>query len=94
MAVGDVVSDVYATTSVYHYFQPAVGVEIIITFCGGRGTLTYAGLYDGVNQSASSLADNADFSEGFNTKIGINNTNYLLNFANSSNPAYSGIQIK
>ncbi len=94
MAVGDIVSDVFPLSATYQFFQPAVGVEIMITFVGGRGTQTYGGLYDGVTQGYTQLSDAADYNEGQNMKCGINNTNYLMVYASSTYPSYSGIQIK
>jgi hypothetical protein len=94
MATGDIVSGIYTTTSVYHYFQPAAGVEIMILYGGGVGNNAESGIYDGVTQGRVSLSDNADYSEGSTIKIGITNTNYLLSYSNTSPPSYSGIQIK
>ena len=53
-----------------------------------------AGLYNGTNQSDAKLYDQAEFAAGQNTKIGINNTNYLIFHDNAGGPSYSGIQIK
>ncbi len=94
MAAGDIVNGIFTTTSTYHSFVPAASVEIVITFAGGRGTATYAGLYDGVTLGYSHISDAADYSEGHNMKCGITNTNYLVVYANSTWPSYSGIQIK
>ena len=94
MAVGDVVSGIFTTIHVYHTFQPAVGVEIMITFMGGRGTNTYGGIDNSVNYSNARITDSADYSEGFNTKVGITNTNYLTLHSDIIAPSYSGIQIK
>ena len=94
MATGEIVSGIYTTTSVYHYFQPAAGVEIMILYGGGIGTSVESGIYDGVTIGRTNLSDNADYSEGSSTTIGITNTNYLLSYSNISPPSYSGIQIK
>jgi hypothetical protein len=94
MAVGDTVSGLFTTLNVFHYFQPAAGVEIMITWCGGRGTQTYSGLSNGTTNAYSATADNADYNSGSNSKLPINNTNYLSCHANATVPCYSGIQIK
>ena len=93
MVSGDIVSGIFTTTSVYHSFQPALTVQIMITFMGGWGTIVYGGLTNGVTNAVSKLSDGADWSEGANVKCGINNTNYLVVNANSVAPSYSGIQI-
>ena len=94
MAVGDVVNGIFTTINVYHYFIPAAGVEVCITFMGGKGTAMQGGLYDGVTIGQTLLSDSADFSEGMNTKLFITNTNYLNLYSNGDPPFYSGIQIK
>ena len=94
MAVGDIINGIDTSTSTYIYFQPAVGVEIIITFSGGIGTSVQAGIYDGVNVGTAKVSDNADYSEGGNMKIGITNTIYYTMYSNSGSLGYSGIQIK
>ena len=78
MAVGDIINGVDATTGSYVYFQPAATVQIIIMFSGGAGTSVSSGIYDGVNVGTAKTTDNADFSEGGNVKIGINNTIYFI----------------
>jgi hypothetical protein len=94
MVAGDIVSDVFPLSATYYYFQPAVGVEIMVTFVGGRGTATYGGLYDGVTLGYTHLSDAADYNEGQSMKCGINNTVWLVMYANSTWSSFSGIQIK
>jgi hypothetical protein len=94
MVVGDIVSGIFTTTSVAHYFQPAASVEVMVTWCGGRGAQTYTGLSNGVTDSMSAIADNAEFNSGSNTRLAINNTNYYVGYAVTSPPSYAGIQIK
>ena len=66
----------------------------MITFVAGSGLPTNAGLSNGANTAQAIMSDNADFSEGGNVKIGINNTNYLVVYGETGAPGYSGIQIK
>jgi hypothetical protein len=94
MAIGDIINDQEPLPNVWYSFRPSAGTEIIITFVGGQGTDMRAGLYNGTNQSDAKLYDQAEFAAGQNTKIGINNTNYLIFHDNAGGPSYSGIQIK
>jgi hypothetical protein len=94
MAVGDVINGVFPLFNVQYYFQPAAGVEIMITFMGGRGATTLNGLYDGVTLSTCYVSNNVGWFAGLNTKMGINNTIYLTAFTNNVAPSYAGIQIK
>ena len=91
MATGDIVNEIFPTFAVWHNFQPAAGVEIIITSSFGY-TLQSVGLYNGVTRSNISI----DYTVGnlTNIKVGINNTNYLSVYGTTTAPAYSGIQIK
>ena len=94
MVVGDIISGIFTTDNTYHYFQPAATTEIIITSSFATNNLR-VGLYDGVTQSWSYATDNnLNNGTGMNLKIGINNTNYLLLYADNSGPSYTGIQIK
>ena len=94
MAVGDIINGVDPTSSAYVYFQPAAGVEIIITFAAGNGTSVNVGIYDGTSLGLIKTTDNADYSEGGNVKIGITNTIYYAMYSNSNSLGYSGIQTK
>ncbi len=96
MAVGDVISGIFTTAGVYHDFQPAAGVEIIITaVIGSNANQLIAGLNDGTTLSSSMTSYTTNWSHNANMKIGINNTNYLTIYVNSGPPpSYTGIQIK
>lgn len=97
MAVGDVVNGIFTSAGVYHYFQPAAGVEVIITSTHGSNSQTLlVGLYNGTTSSTSALVYQANWtSTPANTKIAINNTNHLSIYTNGNPPpSYSGIQIK
>jgi len=97
MAVGDVVSGIFTSIGVSHYFQPAAGVEVIITSTHGSNANTLSvGLYNGTTNSTSNLIYQTYWtSTPANTKMGINNTNYLSIFTNGNpTPSYSGIQTK
>tara|TARA_R110000744_G_scaffold248272_1_gene364671 strand:+ start:608 stop:898 length:291 start_codon:yes stop_codon:yes gene_type:complete len=96
MAIGDIINDQEAPSGglTWYTFQPAAGVDIVITSVSGQGTDCRGGLSDGVNQSDAKLYDQAEFASGQNTKFGINNTNYLIFYDNAGGPSFSGIQIK
>jgi hypothetical protein len=92
MAVGDIViavHDVTAGTPIY--FQPAVGVEIMISFMEGEQADSRMGAYNG-SINVNTIAGSAIF----NGKCFINNTTYLRlgSAAGICTMAYSGIQIK
>jgi hypothetical protein len=97
MAKGDVVSGIGSALSTELIFQPASGVEIIITMVGNYTTWTY--LYNGTTQSNlynNSLSSSGEHGMGnMPHKICINNTNYLKIAGDPSfYPSYTGIQIK
>jgi hypothetical protein len=95
MAVGDVVSQIETLLLTNLYFQPAAGVEVAVMSVPGDGTTSaYVGLSDGVNNSYARSTDSVEFSQGLNTRIFINNTNYLFYRMNLSAPSFTGIQIK
>ena len=90
MVAGDIVNAVYVGTGGDIDFQPAVNVSICITNVGVWNS--YVQITNGIvtayilDTTASGLP---------NTKIMINNTNYLRLFAIGGGGAfYSGIQIK
>lgn len=94
MALGDLINDVLATQLAFVYFQPAAGVEIIITSVLGD-TSTYMGLSNGTENGATLMANTSG--SGTNVKIGITNTNYLVLRSQGGGvyfPNYSGLQIK
>ena len=97
MAVGGIISDVFtSSTTALQYFQPAAGVEIMITAITGTSSCRVA-LTDGANISEGMIAGGTGTSDSipsFSTKIGITNAHYLGISADSSRPAYTGIQIK
>lgn len=91
MAVGDVINDVQNADIT---FQPAAGVEVMIT--------SYGSIHDGDNcviliNGANSSYNNLNTSYTSNyyqPKVFINNTNYLKIDGNTLVRSYSGIQIK
>ena len=94
MVVGDIVNGLGAAIATAYYFQPAAGVEVMITSVLGQGTEVLGGLSDGATNCMTKLSNFTNFGSG-NCKIGLTNTNYLVYFSlNSSPPAYTGIQIK
>ena len=95
MAVGDVVSDVFNTINTELYFQPAVGVEVMILAIVGSSANFKAGLYDGANSAKMVMDVNVTSGNknNGNLKLGITNTHYFNIFFNSQG-GYSGIQTK
>jgi hypothetical protein len=95
MAVGDIISSIFAS-GVVQNFQPAVGVEIIVTSGLGKQADVRFGLTDGVSDAWNVFAATTTTGarDSANIKIGITNTNYLYLLADSSSVAFTGIQIK
>jgi len=94
MVAGDIINQTY-TTGIQN-FQPASGVEIMITSFQGRTDATYVGLDNGVQIAYTDLYDNDKTGgrNGANIKIGITNTYYLLMNSNATGSGFSGVQIK
>lgn len=94
MAVGDVVNGIGASAGALS-FQPAAGVECMISMCGNNANNDIN--IEITNGVLSSRITNQYFAimSTMNIKLFINNTNYLnlTAFAGNSN-CYSGIQIK
>lgn len=107
MAVGDIINATFSGGT--QDFQPASGVEIIITYVGGNVNQgaglggSSVGLTDGVNigryqHNIGGRSQYGDYmytvdTNGGNLKIGITNSVYL-SMACSGNASYSGIQTK
>ena len=95
MAVGDTVSDIQViATGNGLTFQPAVGVECLITSWGQIQASVALQLSDGVNNA--SILDGSGVKDP-KCKIFINNTNYLRiqnATGGNKNLSYSGIQTK
>ncbi len=90
MAVGDIVNGLHVGTGGNVDFQPAVGVSICITSCGVWGS--YVMITNGT--ITSTLLDTIATGQP-NTKLMIDNTNYLQLYQVPANGgSYSGIQIK
>jgi|TARA_R110002020_G_scaffold121705_1_gene276609 hypothetical protein len=95
MAVGDVINRInIASGGVFVSFQPAAGVEVVIT-CNIGHTWNYLGLTDGVNTAnvITSTGSSGNFYLG-NVKLGITNTVYLNSYSQPDNSAFTGFQIK
>ena len=106
MVVGDIISATSSGTTLS--FQPASGVEVMITFVSGnQGTGNSAsgsqcGLTDGtntcyINNSAGTNYahyHSHGYNNGGNQRIPVTNTNYLTISNNSFNAGYAGLQIK
>lgn len=93
MAVGDVVSAV-GTTNSNLFFQPAAGVEIMITWFGADARPAY--LYNGTNDSLIGNGVTGTNPPYAAIKVFITNSNWLWINATvaGKTPAYCGIQIK
>ena len=89
MAVGDVVVGVSTATS-WRQYQPAAGVEIILTQVVAEGSTIHIGLTDGTNYGYNASPPNNSQPM---TKLAINNTIYLQMYS-ANTGAWSGIQIK
>jgi hypothetical protein len=90
MAAGDIVANIVTTTANYVNFQPAAGVELMITALSDATGTQYI-FYDGSKEAWSSNADIL-----LNTKIGITNTIYARFYYGSAtgNIGFSAIQVK
>ena len=91
MAAGDVVNGITSGSNIF--FQPAAGVEIMITSLGDIDDASCSGgLWNG---AAGSDVISRGAGYMFQPKIFINNTNYLFVWGSgTNNRGYSGIQIK
>jgi hypothetical protein len=93
MAAGDVVNGIGVGVGVQLFFQPAVNVEVVVTFISSISIGTF-GIYDGVNSSTSYSGYNTTNLVSSNIKLPITNTLYLTVNSNGVIPSFSGIQIK
>jgi hypothetical protein len=94
MAVGDVVSGIGSATTAFS-FQPAAGVSVCITQCSNYNSWVL--LENGVIVTGYIYQMGTDGKNGnqMNTKIMINNTNYIgFHSSSGGSGTYSGIQIQ
>jgi len=96
MVVGDMISAMTGTVlNVYHYYQPAVGVEIMVTSTlSGVAHEQQTGLYDGANLANARVGYLTTGMNTLNNKLGISNSLYLAQYSNNTACAFTGIQIK
>lgn len=102
MAVGDVIADVVSIASSGNStFQPAAGVEILITQFGfttmSGNNLAAISLYDGTNIGNVFIAAGTTPATPVLLKLGITNSHYIYIDNGSTGTeimSYSGIQIK
>jgi len=99
MVVGDIIANVVSVPGAGAVnFQPAAGVEIMITYfsvTGGVNTV-YCNLWDGVDRPGVTIFQQDQPSESM-MKMGITNSDYLrfINDAGGAQPiGYSGVQTK
>ena len=95
MAAGDVVNSVSGTAGVNLIFQPAAGVEVMITGMFGSGFVYYGLLSAAIPATGQVLiVRDSIFSNTHNMKIGINNNVYWKGYGTIVQHGYTGIQIK
>tara|TARA_R110000803_G_C11834221_1_gene303713 strand:- start:28 stop:318 length:291 start_codon:yes stop_codon:yes gene_type:complete len=96
MAVGDIISQTYAISGAFENFQPAAGVEILVTSGIGRITQISFGITNGIQPAYIDFDDNTDTGPRNigNIKIGITNTYYLYFYGQATGLGFTGIQIK
>ena len=96
MVVGDIVNGISALDTLIT-FQPAAGVEVIITSSGMDVTTNVITLTDGVlfSGQVTSAGSNGAASEQCNTKFGITNAIYIAISAAGVglSTSFSGIQV-
>ena len=88
MARGDLVSGILTASGNY---QPAAGVEVVITFVSVTGASDVWDLYDGTNAApilAASMASPAGI------RVPVTNTRYLRYTLGTNKGGYGGIQTK
>ena len=92
MTAGDVVNGISSANTTLD-FQPAAGVECVITSVGREATNTGFGLYDGTTLASDTPAANLNTRK---MKLWINNTRYFRIEATgaATNGSYTGIQTK
>ncbi len=93
MAVGDIISDATIKNS-YVNFQPAAGVEVILTsvFGNSDGVVSIQnGVLTGYSQF---VTGSKNFNSGFNVKIGVTNSVFVGIYSTGDDGGYTGIQIK
>ena len=93
MALDDVVNGISGSNTAID-FQPAAGVECVITSVYRDASGTGFGLYDGTTLSSDIPA--ASSTDALSMQIFINNTRYFRIEATgaASNTAYTGVQTK
>tara|TARA_R110000751_G_scaffold139136_1_gene242833 strand:- start:73 stop:363 length:291 start_codon:yes stop_codon:yes gene_type:complete len=96
MVAGDIINQTY-TTGIQN-FQPALGIEIMVTSFQGRSDANYMGLDNGVQVAYTDFREGATLGIGgrneANIKMGITNTYYLIMNSNATGSGFSGVQIK
>jgi len=88
MAVGDIVNGIFTASGVY---QPAAGVEVLITFLSPTSTGDFWELTDGINDAAI-LPPSKDSPLGI--RVPLSNSRYLKYTLGSTDGGYGGIQTK
>ena len=89
MAIGDIVNGIAISANLD--FQPAVGVSVMISHAVSFGGSVEIGFTNGV---IFAYIGAYSYGTPTNSKIMVNNTNYLRCLSTASGSSYSGIQIK
>ena len=93
LASGDIINLITPTGGAMVYYQPAAGVEIVVT-AGGTDNSYHIGLYDGANGGQNANCSTLPPSAALNMKFGINNTNYAKIWSSHTHTGFTGIQTK
>jgi|TARA_R110000824_G_scaffold9293_1_gene41658 hypothetical protein len=88
MAAGDVVTNILTLVGQYVNFQPAAGVEVMLTAFSNQGGMNYI-FYNGANEAWNSNQDRY-----MDVKVAITNTIYARFYSTATYVGYTGIQIK
>ena len=93
MASGDVVNG-FLPASTWTTFQPAVGVEVVITSVLGKTNDMEVYITDGVTVGGMNVNNSSGGYTNVNFKIGITNTRYLRAKSAGDNGFFSGFVTK
>ncbi len=97
MAVGDLVAVIQSSTANYSYYQPAAGVEVMITSVSINNSSSIFRT-DGIILTTdipwADLSGGGPAAGAVNMKWGVTNSVYMGIYATKVNHSFSGIQIK
>jgi len=97
MAVGDLVVIIQSSTASYSYYQPAAGVEVMITAVTNNNSSAIFRT-DGIVATSdiiwSDLGGGSASNNALNMKFGVTNSVYMGIFGTKTYHNFCGIQIK